>query len=182
MALLQPITNLETYREYTHNAGIVPTYQLKQCFACGLPGVWLYMKSIGLEDVYFNIINDAKKKSITFKELFYLLMLVNANNKFFPKIPDNLLNIEIPPDIAAAQIPVREPDFQTVFAFTREQLIETLEVLALPNKMIRLGNLRKSVGVMYSEEVYCVYHADNPSALEFKSIEGCVDAIMRAMK
>jgi len=182
MALIEPITKLDTYKQYMDGIGKIPSYHLKQCFESGLPGAWLYMKAIGLEDVYFEVLNKAKKKSSWFKELFYLLLISNSNNKFYPKVPDDLLKIEIPPAFLDAQVPLQEPDFQMVCAFTRDQLKETIVQCALPNKMIRVGNYGKSVGVMYSDKVYCVYHADNPSALEFKSIDSCVDAVMRAMK
>jgi len=182
MALIQPITKLETYEKYMKEIGVKPTYHLKQCFDSGLPAVWLYMKSIGLEEIYFDVLNKAKKKSAWFKELFYMLHLANSNNKFYPQVPEDLLKIEIPPAILDAQIPLEEPDFQMAFSFTRDQLKETLEAVVLPEKMVRVGNYSKSVGIMYSNDVYYVYHADNPSALQFKSIDHCVDAVMRAMK
>jgi hypothetical protein len=180
MAFIETITELDSYKTYLGDIGEVPSYRLEKCFACGLPGVWLYMKSIGLEDEFFQILDRAKDKSALFKDLFYLLMHTNTNNQFFPKVPEDLLKIEIPKQVLDAQLDMPASDFQMVYSFTREELKETLLYLALPNKMIRIGNKQKSVGIMYSDKIYSVYHADNPRALEFKTIDGCIDAVLRA--
>lgn len=179
MSFNQALTKSDSYKQYLRDIGTVPSYKLDICFACGLPGVWLYMKSIGLEAEYFDLVNKTKDRSILFKELFYLLIHTNKNNKFFPKVPEGLLKIEIPADVYAAQVEVPAPDFELAFSFTREQLLETLKQIALPNKMLRLGNKQKAVGVMYSDKKYCVYNSDNTHALEYKTLDNCVEAIMR---
>lgn len=181
MALTQTLTKLSTYKEYLHEIGSIPSYQLDKCFSCGLPAVWLYMKSIGLEDVFFDILSKIKNRHLLFKELFYLLILTNGANKFFPHVPENFLNIEIPPEVLDAQLEVQKPEFEMAYAFDREQLKYTLEQVVKPNKMVRIGDRRKSVGIMYKDGAYFVYHTDNQLPLEYKSLDGCVDLILRAM-
>lgn len=176
------VTKLDTYDKYMREIGAISSYDLDKCFSCGLPSVWLYLKSIGLEELYFEILGKLKNRHLLFKELFYLLLLTNGTNKFFPHLPESFLKLQIPAEVKAAQLEVSEPEFEMAYSFTREQLKETLELIAKPGKMIRLGNKRKAVGVMYHDNVYDVYHADNAHALQFKSIDGCVDLIMRAIK
>ena len=67
------------------------------------------------------------------------------------------------------------------YSFSREQLIETLELIAKPNAMIRIGNQRRAISIMYSDNAYHVYHADNPRPLEFKSVDKCADLIIRTL-
>lgn len=181
MAFLESITNQESYRQYLREAGIAPSKTLERCFACGLPAVWLYNKAIGLEDLYFELIKKAKDRAILYKEIFYLLTFTNSHNKFFPSLPKGLLKLKIPPLIAAAQVEIAKPAFEMTFDFTKEQLKETLRLLTKPNVMIHLGNQRKAIGMMYADNAYHIYHSDNPHALEFKDIEGCVQLIMRVI-
>lgn len=176
------VTKLDSYDKYMREIGAISSYDLDKCFSCGLPSVWMYLKSIGLEDTYFEILSKLKNRHLLFKELFYLLFLTNGANKFFPHLPENFLHLDIPKEVKAAQLEVPDAEFEMAYSFTREQLKETLELIAKPGKMIRLGNKRKAVGVMYHDNVYDVYHVDNPHALQFKSIDGCVDLIMRAFK
>jgi hypothetical protein len=182
MDFANQVTKLDTYKQYLHEIGSVPSYQLDTSFACGLPEVWLYMKSIGLEDIFFELLEKAKTRPQVFKELFYLLMLTNGENKFFPHIPADFLKLDIPPAVADAQVEIRKPDFAIAYSFTRDQLLDILKLIALPNVMVRMGNERKAIGVMFKDNIYHVYHADNPRALEFKNIDGCVDSIMRVMQ
>lgn len=182
MALTQNVTNLDTYKDYLQEIGSVPSYQLDKCFSCGLPAVWLYMKAIGLEDNFFEILSKVKNRHLLFKELFYLLILTNGTNKFFPHVPENFLNIQIPAEVLEAQVEVQKPEFEMAYAFNRDQLKQTLEQIVKPNKMVRIGDRRKAVGIMYQDDTYFVYHTDNPRPLEFKSLDGCVDVIFRAMK
>lgn len=175
------ITQLETYQKYLQEIGKVPSYELSQYFACGLPSVWMYLKSLGLEDTYFELIGNLKNRHLLFKEVFYLLLLTNGTNKFFPHVPQDFLIVDMPKDIKAAQIEISKPEFELAFAFTKDQLKETLELLAKPGKMIRIGNKNKAIGVMYNDDVYDVYHVDNPHALQFKSLDGCVDTILRSL-
>lgn len=175
------VTKLETYTKYMKEIGAVPSYKIEKCFSCGLPAVWLYLKAIGLEETYFDILSKLKNRHMLFKELFYLLLLTNGANKFFPHIPENLLNLEIPKEVKDAQVQILKPEFEMAYAFNKEQLKETLELIAKPGKMIRLGNKKKAIGLMYQDNVYHIYHAGNPHALQFKSLDGCVDLIMRAV-
>ncbi len=176
-----PITKLETYKKYLHLIGAVPTYQLEKSIACGLPTVWLYMKSLGLEEAFFDILNKIKTRALLFKELFYLLILTNGQNKYFPHIAKDFLKIELPKDIQAAQINIDKPNFELAYSFTKQQLQETITAIAKPNVMIRLGNEHKAVGIMYSNDMYHVYHIDNPAVLQFKTLDKCVELIMRVM-
>lgn len=181
MALTNPVTSQETYNQYLKEIGALPTKKLERCFACGLPAVWLYLKALGLEELFFDLLVKCKTRRELYKELFYLLILTNGQNKFFPHIPEEFLNIQIPEEVADAQIELDEPIFQIAYSFTKEQLARTLEQIAKPNVMIRLGNQRKAIGLMYTDGVYHVYHADNPRALEFNNIDGCVSLIMRVI-
>lgn len=181
MALRNPITKLETFKTYMQDVGLTPTYRISKAFTCGLPGVWLYMKSLGLEDKYFDLLAKAKKQSVYFKELFYLLILTNKNNNFFPKVDDDLLNIQIPDRILDAQIELAQPEFEMAYDFTAAELKETLAQICVPNKMIRLGNKTNAVGIMLCDGNYCVYHADNTETLEYKDLNKCVDAVLRVM-
>lgn len=176
------VTKLSTYKEYLSEIGVVPTYQLEKAFDCGLPAVWLYLKAIGLEDLYFELLEKISTRPALFKELFYLLILTNGQNKFFPHVAKDFLDIQIPRQIAAAQIELQKPDFAVVYSFTAEQLLETLQNIAKPNVMIRIGNERNAIGLMFNEDVYHVYHANNPRVLEFKTLDRCVDLIMRVIK
>lgn len=182
MAFSASITELDSYKEYLTAIQKVPSKQLAQAFECGLPAIWMYMKTIGLEDVFFDLLKDVKNKPELFKELFYLLMLTSDKSKFFPHVPEKLLNVEIPAKVRDAFVEINDPEFEMAHSFTRADLIETLKAVALPNKMIRLGTKMKSVGVMYSNNHYHLYHADNPHALEFKDLDRCVDLIMEIMK
>ncbi len=181
MELTSKLTKLETYKQYMHAIGEIPSYQLDKAFACGLPAVWLYMKAIGLEEVYFDILSKIKDRNILFKELFYLLILTNGDNKYFPHVPEDFLNIQIPKEILDAQPEMHEPEFEFAFVFDRDQLKRTLEMIAKPHKMIQLGNKQRAIGIMFNDNVYHVYHADNPRALQFNHVDGCVDLIMRVM-
>lgn len=177
-----PITKLETYKKYLQLIGVVPTYQLENSIACGLPAVWLYMKAIGLEAAFFDILKKIKTRTLLFKELFYLLILTNGSNKYFPHLARDFLKIELPADIKAAQISLEKPDFELAYSFTKKQLQETLSAIAKENIMIRLGNERKAVGIMYSDDMYHVYHVDNPAVLQFKTLDKCVELIVRVMQ
>lgn len=182
MGLVNPITDLGSYKNYLHGIGKVPTAQLERCIACGLPAVWLYMKAIGLEPVFFDLLNKVKTRDVLFKELFYLLIFTNSHNKFFPHVPETFLKLSVPAEVAAAQIQIDKPVFEIAYNFTRDQLIATLEQIAKPNVMIRLGTQRKAIGIMYNNNAYNVYHSDNPSPLEYRSVAGCVDLIMRVIQ
>lgn len=181
MPLTNPITSRPTYIEYLTEIGEKPTNKLERSFACGLPAVWLYLKSIGLEDLFFDLLAQSKKRPEAYKELFYLMILTNGQNQFFPNIPKDFLKDMIPADVKAAQVEIDKPDFEMTFSFTAAQLKETLEAVAKPNVMVRLGNQRKTIGIMFSDNMYHVYHADNPNALQFKTIDRCVDLIMRVI-
>lgn len=181
MAFTEQITTTEAYKKYMEEIGVQPSKKLDRVFACGLPAVWMYLKSIGLEELYFDLLKRTKHQYILFKDLFYLTLLANGKSTFFPEIGKGFLKFRIPPLVAAAQVEVSEPVFRMAFGFTREQLIEVLSAITKPHYMIRIGNQRKAIGIMYSDNAYHVYHTDNPRALEFKNIDGCVDLIMRVM-
>ncbi len=182
MATTSLVTNLDTYKQYLQTIGDYPSYQLEKAFACGLPAVWLYLKSIGLEDLYFFLLENVEKRPELFKELFYLLLFTNGDNKYFPYIPVDYLTLDIPKDVRDAQVQIQKPEFELAFVFDREQLQQTLQLVAKQNKMVRIGDRRKAIGIMYSNNVYHVYHTGNPRALEFNNIDGCVDLIMRVMQ
>ncbi len=181
MAFTEQITTSDPYKKYMAEIGVQPSKKLDRVFACGLPAVWMYLKSIGLEELYFDLLKRAKTRYILFKELFYLTLLANGKSSFFPTLGKGFLKLRVPPLVAAAQVEVSEPVFRMAFGFTREQLIEVLSAITKPNYMIRIGNQTQAIGVMYSDDAYHVYHTDNPRALEFKNVEGCVDLIMRVM-
>lgn len=176
------ITELDSYKSYLAAIHTVPTKQMHQALDCGLPAVWMYMKTIGLEDVFFDLIKGVKNKEDLFKELFYLLMLTSDKSKFFPHVPENLLKVEIPENVRDSFVELNDPEFELAYSFTREELIETLKAIALPNKMVRLGTRKKSVGVMFVNEHYHLYHSDNPQPLQFNDVGRCVDLIMEIMK
>lgn len=181
MALINPVIELPTFEGYLHKIGVIATAELELCFTCGLPAVWLYMKAIGLENVFFDILKKAENRELLFKELFYLLIFTNNNNKFFPHVLEDFLKIEIPPEIAEAQVEITSPVFEMAYIFTREELIKTLEQVVKQNVMVRLGTKSKCVAIMYDSNGYHVYHADNLNTLGYNSIEGCVDSIMRVI-
>lgn len=182
MAITKQITELDTYKKYLSEVGEVPSYHLDKCFACGLPAAWLYLRAIGLEEFYFDLLTKVKDRSGWFKHLFYIVLLANKNNPFFPHIPDNILDLQIPAEVAAAQIDMPRPEFQMAYAFTPDQLKRTLETVSSPGKLINLGDKRKSIAIMCNDDgSYAVYHQDNPSALHFKTAERCVDLVMRIM-
>lgn len=182
MAITEDITKLTTFKAYLKQIGQIPSYHLDKCITCGLPAAWLYMRSIGLENVYFDILKKVKERSLWFKELFYLLLFTNKDNPFFPHLPDNILNLDIPPEFIDAQVEMPAPEFQLAYSFTRQQLKETLETLAQPGRMIRLGDKTKAIGMMKDDNgSFAIYHAGNSQALEYKSIDKCVDLIMRTI-
>lgn len=181
MAFSDPITKEDTYKQYLATIGEKPSRRLKQVFDCGLPAVWLYLKAIGLENLYFDLLKRVKTRYLLFKELFYLLLLANGKSSFFPTIARGFLKFKVPTLVAAAQVQVTKPIFRMAYGFTREQLKEVLNAIAKPHYMIRLGNKTKAIGIMYSDNAYHVYHTANPSAVEFKNVDGCVDLIMRVM-
>jgi hypothetical protein len=181
MPITNAVTDQKTYQQYLHEIGVMPTKQLERSFACGLPAVWLYLKAIGLEELFFDLIAKSKTRPELYKELLYLLMLTNGHNKFFPHPPEDLLKLEIPREVKAAQVEIDKPVFEMAYSFSRDQLIKTLSLIAQPNAMIRVGTQRKSIGIMFNDDVYHVYHSDNPHALEFKSVEKCADLIMRVL-
>ena len=180
MPLIEPITESHSYQQYLDDISAQNSYQLDKCFACGLPAVWLYMKAIGLEAEYFNILDRSKDRSFLFKELFYLLMLTSTDINYFPKPPNGLLNLEIAPAVLDAQVELQKPDFELAFAFTREQLAVILKQIVLANKMVRLGNKKNAVGIMFKNNKYSVYDGVNSSALEFDNLDSCLDIIMRS--
>jgi hypothetical protein len=182
MSLIKPVTKLDTYYEYLSAIDTVPSYQIDKCFACGLPAVALYMKAIGLEAEYFDIINKLKNKSILFRDLFYLLILTNSNNKFFTKVPEGLLEIKIPQEILDAQLEVTQPDFQMAFTFNAEQLKEILQLItATPDQMIRVGTKQKAVGLMFSDNKFYMYHSERSEPLVYTTLAGCIDQLLRTL-
>lgn len=181
MPLTNAVTEQKTYQQYMQEIGVAPSKQLERSFACGLPAVWLYLKAIGLEELFFELITKSKTRPETYKELLYLLMLSNCHNKFFPHPPVGILKLEVPQDVKAAQVEIDKPVFEMAYSFSRDQLIETLSLIAQPDAMIRIGTQRKAIGIMFKDNAYHVYHSDNPHALEFKSVEKCADLIMRVL-
>lgn len=181
MPLTNPVISQDSYYKYLDTIGVKPSKKLERCFSCGLPAVWLYLKAIGLEDVYFDLLKRIKNRSLLYKELFYLMILTNGHNKFFPHLPKEILKYKVPHDVAAAQVPITKPLFELTYSFTKEQLREVLLAIAKPNLMVRLGNQRKAIGIMFKDDVYHVYHAENPNAIEFKNVDGCVNLIMRVI-
>lgn len=181
MTFANPVTKEETYKKYLAEIGEKPNKKLERIFACGLPAAWLYLKAIGLEDLYFDLLKQVKTRYMLYKDLFYLMLLANGKSEFFPSISNSFLKLKVPPLVQAAQVQVSEPVFRMAYGFTRDQLIEVLGAIAKPGYMIRLGNQRRAIGIMFENNAYHVYHADNPRALEFKDVEGCVDLIMRVI-
>ncbi|HSX20209.1 MAG TPA: hypothetical protein VLG38_03680 [Gammaproteobacteria bacterium] len=181
MAFSNQVTTLQTYKQYLREIGIVPSAKLESCFACGLPAVWLYLKAIGLEDLYFDMLAGLKKRTALFKELIYLLIFTNGHNTFFPHIPKGFLTNKVPPAVAAAQVQLAKPSFEMAYEFSRDQLTQVLSAVTQPNYMVRIGNQRKAIGIMCKDDTYHVYHANNPRALQFNDIEECVNVIMRVM-
>lgn len=174
------ITQEQSFTTYATDAGFNPSYKINKAIDCGLAGIWLYLKSIGLEETYFEILNKSKTKSIFFKDIFYLLMLTNTNNNFFSKIPSNILDTQIPTDFAQALINVAPAEFAIAYAFTTEELTELLKEICLPNKMVRLGNMQTSLGIMQgTDKKYYIYHPNNSEALCFTNIKDCVNKILR---
>lgn len=181
MAFAEPITKTDSYKKYLQEIGVKPNKKLENIFSSGLPAVWLYLKAIGLEELYFDLLKRIENNYQYFKEIFYLLLLANGKSPFFPTIGKNFLKFKIPPEVAAAEVQLAEPAFRMAFGFTRDQLIEVLTAITKPNYMVRIGNQKLSVGIMYSNDAYHVYHTGNPSALEYNNIDSCVDVIMRVL-
>ncbi len=56
MAFTEQITTSDPYKKYMAEIGVQPSKKLDRVFACGLPAVWMYLKSIGLEELYFDLL------------------------------------------------------------------------------------------------------------------------------
>lgn len=182
MPILQALTKLDTYKTYMQDIGENRSYHLENCFSSGMASVWLYMKAIGLEAEFFTLLAKAKDRPMIFKELLYLLQLSTSNSDYFPKVPKDLLKLEIPGLVADAQVEITQPDFKLVFEITRDRLSEVLRSLAVNHRMIRIGDKQRCVGIVFSNNKYCVYHSGNSTALEYDKLNDCVDAVMRVFK
>lgn len=176
------ITELDSYRTYLQDVGANSGRHLDNCFASGTISVWLYMKAIGLETEFFELIKKAKDYTSVIKELMYLLQLTNSNTSYFPQIPKDLLRLEIPGLVADAQIEITQPDFKLAFVLDDKRILEVLKGLAVKNRMIRLGDKTHAIGIMFAKDKYCIYHSGNSEALEYSNINDCVAAALRALK
>ncbi len=182
MPFMKLITKSDSFITYAKDAGINLGVSMHNCFSAGLASVWLYMKAIGLESEFFTLLKRSEKRPAIYKELLYLLYMTNSNSDYFPHIPENILKLEIPGLVVDAQVEIAKPDFQLVMLVSRENLLDALRGLAIKNRMIRIGNKKLAVGVMFQSGSYCVYHAGNSTALEFKNITDCAEAIAKHLK
>lgn len=178
MAIITALTKTDSFKTYTEIVGANSGVALDNLFAAGLPSVWLYMKALGLETEFFNLLQQAEKHPSLYKELMYLLYLTHANSNYFPAVPTGLLKLEIPGLVEAAQVEISNPDFKLVFELSRERLTELLKELAVNNRLIRIGTKSHTVGVTFRNDVYSVYHSGNTKALEYTKLNDCVDAIL----
>lgn len=178
------LKNLDAYlRQISKGSSYRLDFHLERAVACGLTRLWLYYRALGIEQSFFNLLAAAEEKIIPYREIFYGIELTNRNNKFYPKLPVDLLKINLPKDFAEAEIAVQKPEFAIAFVFTTEQLKTTLQKICLPNKMICLGDKQQSIGLMADEQGhYFIYHAGNEHAVEYATIDACVAAITSIMQ
>jgi hypothetical protein len=176
---LVELTETDAFKSYARDAALRTGVHLANCVAAGLPSVWMYMKAIGQEEKFFELLQQAQQRPHLYKELMYLLQLTNAQSDYFEKLPEDFLNLEIPGLVADAIVAPSNPDFKLTFALTGERLLELLRSLAVPNRMIRLGTREHSIGVMFSNGTYSVYHAGNTKALEYTKLADCVAAVVK---
>lgn len=180
MTVTPDIINKETLKAYLARIKVTFNYNLYKSIICGLPAVWLYLRSIGQENLHFDILNRTKTDAAWFRELFYLLTFANKHNNFLPRLPENLLKLEIKPEILAAQLPMPAPEFQLAFAFTEAQLKQTLAQVTQIGKLVRVGSKLHAAAIMRNPDgSFAVYHAGNPTSLEFNTLDKCVDLLKR---
>lgn len=183
MSSASRLVTLDTCRKYLQLVGLKPSPKLLRCFACGLPKIWLYLKAVGLEDLYFKLLAELKTTPHMYKHVFYFLKLSNGQNKFFP-MPQDFLQIEIPPVLAAAVVQVAKPAFEMTYNFNAAQLAEVLSAVVQPNYMVRVGNQRQAIGIMFKEEegVYYAYSINQVVPEKFNDLGACVDFVMQNIK
>lgn len=172
------LVNLSAYLKLI---GKKTDYHIEKCFSCGMPRVWMYYRSLGLEDKFFDLLQAAQEPGSTYyRDLIYGLILTQENSKFFAKVPADYLELNLPKDIAAAIVQLQAPDFQIAYSFTGDQLKDTLQKISQHGKMISLGNKQNSIGLMIdADDKYLVYRVGNTQPLTFTNASACVDYIMQ---
>lgn len=161
------LSKLKTHLAAT---GRLYSYQLGKSFSCGLPCVWLYMKAMDQEHVFFEMLeslaNDSNEINWLFEEMFSLLILTHGDSHIFPKLPVTLISTQTPKDIADAEIEIVSNNFELAYTFNKDQLATTLENFkSHKGTMLRIGNKQESIGVMIGSLI--IYSARYAGPIEF---------------
>jgi hypothetical protein len=143
-----------------------PTFTLVNGLCAGLVAYWLYCKRVGNEKLFLEKLEyalnwDAEKFSQQWadtdpklEEFINVIAFLNFDYVLRDGVRQDNLGKSLQLILSEFFPQVTEPEFRITCAFNKQSLAQLIKDTVHHNKMVRVGNGRHAVGLMYSDGLY----------------------------
>lgn len=175
--------------------GEPPLESMEKGLCAGLVSYWLYSKANGKEKEFFSRIlqyiaewdvkkfkSSGQRIDLDLEEFLSTVLALQNPEQLVSTVTRTDLHYIFELLASQDQKKVNPAEFNLNFIFDRAELKNIIPQLAMPNKMVRIGNSFHAIGLMFSNGVYTLYDPnDEKGPREFKDLNDLPDAIFKAL-